>query len=119
MFGNTLTLPHADGNIVCNKINQDQYSSEYMFRNTTHEVRVKIRHTTTKASTTRPKYDRHNVEIVDRIFATSSVPEYERKDYIVIERLPSDVDVKQTDCLSDWLIATANANAVELLNWGS
>jgi hypothetical protein len=56
---------------------------------------------------------------VDRIFATSSVPEYERKDYIVIERLPNDVDVKQTDCLSDWLIATANANAVELLNWGS
>lgn len=119
MFGNTFVLPHADGNITCIKINQDQYSSEYLARTATEEVRVRIRHSTTKSSPTRAKYDRHNVEVVTRVFATDVAPEYERKVYIVIEQLPNDLDVKQADALSDWLIASANANVTSLLQWES
>lgn len=114
MFGNTLVLPHADGNITCVKINQDQYSSEYLFRNSTHEVMVKIRHTTTKSGT-----DRHNVEVSDRIFATTEVAEIYRKHYVVLEQSKSDTDVKYIDALADWLIASANANVASLLGWES
>lgn len=119
MFGNTLTLPHADGNIVLIKINQDSYASEYLYRGSLSEVRARIRHTKTKASGDRPSYDRHNVEITRTVFATEAAPEYTRKVYVVIEQLPNDSDVKETDALCDWLIATANANTTSLLNWES
>lgn len=114
MFGNTLVLPHADGNITLVKINQDQYSSEYMFRNTTHMVTAKIRHTTTKTGN-----DRHNVEISQKIFATQSAEEVNRKVYVVLEQSKTDTDVKLTDALADWLIASTNANVTSLLGWES
>lgn len=114
MFGNTLTIPHADGNIVCVKINQDGYSSEYLFRDATMQVSAKIRHTETKAG-----MDRHNVEFTQTVFATAEAAEIVRKVYIVLEQSKGDMDVKLTDALSDWLIATANANVTSLLGWES
>jgi len=115
MFGNTLTLPHADGNIVATRINQDGYSSEYLFRSTVHEYRVKIRHQH-NATTLR---DRHNIEVTQTVFPTASTPQVDRKVYLVIEQMPGDIDVKNTDALADWLIATANANVTSLLGWES
>lgn len=113
-FSNTLTIPHADGNIVLTKINQDGYSSEYRFRNSVHEVKAIIRHTETKAGK-----DRHNVEFSQTIFATESVAEISRKVYIVLEQSKSDVDVKLTDALADWLIASSDAAIASLLGWES
>jgi len=120
MLGDTFVLPHADGNITCNKINQDGYSSEYLYKGTTSEYTVRVRHTKTKATTSRPAMDRHNVEVVQTIYAVPDVSDqYERKFYVVIENLPSDSDVKNVDALADWLIATANANVTKLLGWQS
>lgn len=119
MFGSTLTLPHVDGNIVCIKINQDKYTSEYLCRESLKETRVRIRHTSIKATGSKPAVDRHNVEVMTTIFATDTVPLFTRKVYIVVEQKPDDLDVKQTDALSDWLIASANANVTSLLNWES
>lgn len=116
-FSATLTLPHADGNVVCTKINQDGYSSEYLYRGSLHEYRVKIRHT--ERTVDGVKYDRHNVEIVQTIFATSTDAEYIRKVYMVFELKPGDGDVKNVDALADWLIATANANVTSLIGWES
>lgn len=97
------------------KINQDAYASEYLLRSASMETVARIRHTSTKATAERPSYDRHNVEVTERIFAAGETPEYTRKVYIVIECLPSDTDVKLTDALADWLIATANSNVTSLL----
>lgn len=119
MFGNTLTLPHADGDIVLVRINQDNYASEYSKRDSLSEVRVRIRHTKTKPTAERPAYDRHNVEVVRTVFATAEMPEYYRKFYVVLESLPSDTDVKDVDCLADWLIATGNTNVTSLQQWES
>lgn len=119
MLANPFVLPHADGNVSCVKINQDAYSSEYMNRSSTVETIVKIRHTKTKPDSSGVQKDRHNVEVTQRVFATAEVAEYTRKVYIVIELLPSDLDVKLTDALADWLIATANANVTALLGWES
>lgn len=119
MLANPLVLPHADGDITCIKINQDSYSSEYLAKSALSETRVRIRHTKTKATADRPSYERHNVELVTTVYKTESAAEYQRKTYIVLEQLPSDMDVKLTDCLCDWLIATANANTTSLLNWES
>lgn len=119
MLGDTFVIPHSGGDITCEKINQDSYSSEYMFRDTTHQFVVRVRHSKTKVTELRPSYDRHNVEIVETIFETSTVDEYTRKVYIVIEQLPSDVDVENVDALADWAIATANSNLDALMGWES
>jgi len=118
MFGNTLTLPHPDGNVVLKLINQDGYSSEYLFRDTTHQYVMRIRHTKTKANG-KPSKDRHNVEIVETIFAVGDVAEVERKFYFVIEQAPNDLSVKNVDAVADLLIATSNAFPVALLAWES
>lgn len=119
MFGNTFVLPHADGNITAVKINQDKYSSEYLAKASLYEMSVRIRHSKTKAKDGTTVMDRHNVEIIRTTYATAELPQKSSKTYIVLEREPSDNDVKDIDALADWLIATANSNILSLLNWES
>lgn len=119
MFGNTLVLPHADGNITLVKINQDSYASEYAYRGATQALTAKIRHTTIPAKNGQVARDRHNVEVSQRVYADGETPEKFRRVYVVIEQEPSDTDVKLCDSLADWLIATANVNVTSLLGWES
>lgn len=119
MLGNTLVLPVAGGDITMVKINQDSYSSEYLFRNTTHQYRARIRHTKTNATSSRPSYDRHNFEVTMTVFAAGDVAEYERKFYFVHEHLASDTAVALPDAVADLCIASTNAFLVSLLGWES
>lgn len=119
MLGNTLVLPIGAGTVTMVKINQDGYSSEYLFRDTTSQYRARIRHTKTAAKNGRPSYDRHNFEVVQTIFAAGEVAEYERKFYFVSEQLPSDTSVALGDGVADLSIATANAFLVSLNGWES
>lgn len=119
MLGNTLVLPVAGGSITMTKINQDGYSSEYLFKDATSRWTAKIRHTKTSATATRPSYDRHNFEVVQVVFAAGAVAEFERKFYFVIEQLPSDTTFAIPDATADLVIASANAFVVSLLGWES
>lgn len=119
MLGNTLVLPLSSGNVTLLKINQDSYSSEYMFRDATHQFRARVRHTKTAATASRPSYDRHNFEVVETIFVAGVVAEYERKFYFVIEQLPNDTSVVIGDGVADLCIATSNAFLTSLLAWES
>jgi hypothetical protein len=120
MLGDTIVLPQAGGDITLKKINQDAYSSEYLFRDSTSQYRVRVRHTKANATATRPAiYDRHNFEAVQTIFAAGDVAEYERKFYFVIEHLPSDTSVALADAVCDKAILTSNALLVSLLGWES
>lgn len=119
MFGNTFVLPHSGGDITMVKINQDGYSAEYLFKDGTSQHVAKIRHSRTKVTTARPSYDRHNVEIVETVWATAEVAEYTRKVYFVIEQLPTDLDVEIMDAIADWAIATTNSNLDSLMGWES
>jgi hypothetical protein len=119
MLGNTLVLPQVGGDITLVKINQDAYSSEYMFKNSTSEYRARIRHSKTSASATRPVYDRHNFEIVQTIFAAGDVPEYQRKFYFVWEVLPSETSKDLADAVADLMIVTSDAFLTSLLGWES
>lgn len=118
MFGATFVLPMSSGNVTLVKINQDGYSSEYRFRDSTKSYFAKIRHSKTKAKDGK-MYDRHNVEIVCTIFATEANPEYYQKAYFVMEMLPSDTSVDLFDALAEWAISPTNANLVSLANWES
>jgi hypothetical protein len=114
MLGDTLTLPQAGGNIVLKKINQDGYSSEYRFTDATSRYNAKIRH-----SKVNNGQDRHNLEVVQTIFAAGDVAEYERKFYFVHEHKPGDTSVALADAVADLAIATSNALLVGLVGWES
>jgi hypothetical protein len=109
----------SGGDVVMTKINQDGYSSEYLFRDATSQFRARIRHTKTAAKNGRPSYDRHNCEVVETIFEASEVAEYERKFYFVLEHLPSDTSVEMADGVADLAILTSNAFLTALLGWES
>ncbi len=120
MLGQTFVLPQVGGDITLNLINQDGYSSEYLFKDSTSQYRIRIRHTKTSATTARPAiYDRHNLEVVQTIFAAGAVAEYERKFYFVIEHLPSDTSVALADAVADKVILTSNALVTALFGWNS
>jgi hypothetical protein len=120
MLGNTLVLPVTGGSITMVKVNNGEpYSSEYLFRDTGHEFRARIRHTKTKATALRPSYDRHNFEVVETIFPVDSTPGFERKFYFVLEQLPQDQSVLNADAVADLMIATSDAFLTALVGWES
>lgn len=120
MLGNTLTLPQVGGDKVLIKINQDQYSSEYLLRESLGEYRAKIRHTKVGPTAARPyEADRHNFEVVHVVFAAGDVAQYERKFYFVMESKPGDTATNLADAVADLMILTSNAFLTALNGWES
>lgn len=120
MLGDTIVLPVGAINVTCKKINQDAYSSEYMFRSSENQYIVRIRHSKSgKDGNGSVVKDRHNLEIVETVFATATAAEFTRKVYIVWEHLPSDTHIANIDALADMLLATSNALVTALHGWES
>lgn len=82
-FGATLTLTVNSVAKVLNRINQDNYGSEYYLRSATDEYRVKIRHSKEAPAADGSRFDRHNIEVTQTVFATGSTPEIVRQFYLV------------------------------------
>lgn len=102
-----------------NRINQDSYGSEFLYRGVTEEYRSKIRHSVVNPKGYNVPYDRHNFEVVRTVWATDTVPQYYDKFYIVAERLPSNPDVHMPNAVADLLIASSDAFLVALMSWQS
>lgn len=105
------------------KINQDQYSSEYLLRTTTDEHRLRIRNSSYLDKKRNVMIDRHNVELIHTIFpvlpATLSTV---RKFYTVLENQQGDTladPAKVAEGVCNWLIASSRANLLKLLNFES
>jgi len=117
----TLTVNSVAKNLV--RINQDQYSSEYLLRSTTNEFRLKIRNSSYLDKARKVMIDRHNVEFTETVFPVapatlSSV----RKTYIVMENQQGDTLADPTydaAALFAWLTASTNANITKLMNFES
>lgn len=119
MLGDTFVLPMSGGDVTLRKINQDGYSSEYLYRNSASEYRVRVRHSKTSAKSGAPAKDRHNVEVTLTTFADGENPEYEAKSYHVFEHVPDDTSVDLALALTTKLAATSGALLVQLLGWES
>lgn len=116
MFADPMTITLTGiGNITLARINQDSYTSEYQFRDATHQVNLRIRHTKVLNKKRNQTYDRHNVEVARIIFATSTVPEYEQKCYMVWETLPSDSSQATPGALAAWMQSASPANLAKLV----
>jgi hypothetical protein len=119
MIGDTITLPLSSGNVVCNKINQDGYSAEYLYITSTYEYRVKVRHSKTGAKASGLSYDRHQFDVTKTTFASGATPESYEKFYFVNEVLPGSTSVVLADGVADYVIASSNALMTKLLGWES
>lgn len=119
-LGDTLTLTVGAESKVLTKVNGPvNYASEYLLKEATQQIRVRVRHTKTNGAGGKPSYDRHNVEIVQTVYETETVPEFYRKAYIVLEQLPTDDDISLADSLADICLANANELLDELQDWKS
>lgn len=75
-FGSTLTLTVNSVAKVLNRINQDNYGSEYSLLSATESWNLKIRHSTDKQDGDGMVMLRHNFYLEHVIYATSSTPMY-------------------------------------------
>lgn len=119
-FGATLTITVNAVAKVLNRINQDNYGSEYYLRSTTEEYRVKIRHSKESPLADGRQFDRHNVEVSYVLFATTTTPEVRRYDSFTNRTLGSD-DITVAGYLFAGF-ATYMTNATvqsDLLTWQS
>nr|UJQ85517.1 MAG: putative coat protein [Leviviridae sp.] len=117
----TLTLGGSGGTErVVTKINQDNYSAEYLGRAATglDEIRLRVRHTkeTPKNGTA---MDRHNVVLTQTVFATAETPEIVREYYFVIRSNPSDVAASVIDLAEAGTFWSTATNLGKVLGWES
>lgn len=78
-FGSTLTLTVNAVAKVLNRINDENYGSEYYLRNgSTDEYRVTIRHSKEAPLADGKRMDRHLVTITHTVFGVSPAPDVSR-----------------------------------------
>lgn len=119
-LGDTITLTINSVSKELVKINGPvNYSSEYLLKETLHEFRARVRHSKVGGKNGALVYDRHNVELIQTIYATDTEPEYYRKMYFVVEVLPSDDDTTIGNAVASFAIATSNELLDELNDWQS
>lgn len=118
-FGATLDITYNAAVKTLNRINQDNYGSEFYLREATQEFRIFIRHSKQKPAKAGGRdLDRHVFDIQQTVFATSTVREIVRHAYFVYT-VPTDDDVTQANYLGSAMggIANVSQNRLDLLNW--
>lgn len=117
----TVTLGGSGGTArVCSKINQDSYGAEYLHRNTTDEVRVKVRHSVEKPTVSKPAYDRHNVEITQTVFPTEALPGGRFRQFYYIIRCEAGDDMTAVvDVAEAGAFWSTGANLDKIVGWES
>lgn len=123
MLGSSLTLPLTAGDKVLPLVNQDGYGSEYYLREALVSWRVQVRHSNfAKDGVT---YDRHNVTVTKKTFATTTIPEFDHIASFTHSVLPGDTYVELANALVGWLEtsvnvkAATNATLIKLMGWES
>lgn len=75
-FGSTITLTVDGASVVLNRINQDNYGSEYSLLTDTDSWNMKIRHSTDTVDKDGFVMLRHNVYLEHYVYITSTTPAY-------------------------------------------
>jgi hypothetical protein len=117
MFADTLTVTINAVAKVMTRINQDKYSSEYLLRDTLSEFRLQIRNSSYKNKVTGKSMDRHNVELVETVYAVAPaiVPTI-RKAYTVFENERSDPLTASFNFNKGFAAFFSDANITKLVN---
>jgi len=102
-----------------NRINQDAYGSEYFLRSSLDEFRLKIRHSNYVDKSSKKTIDRHNIEFVQTVYATSTVAQIVRKTYLVLENERIDGSTEPLNFELGFVAWFTSPNITKLLNYES
>jgi hypothetical protein len=125
MFGNTIQLLKDAANFkLLQRIGDaGDNGSRYYLREATMETTMNVRHSTyvDKSPTNRKGVviDRHNVEIIQRVYGTVTTPDFVRKAYLVIENDKGDSLTGPQDIAGALQEFCTDANVLKLLGWES
>lgn len=118
MLGDTISITLDGVATTLNKINQDNYTSEYFVRSTAQEVRLRIRHAQENVTPGKPVMERHQVDLTQTIY-DMALGNSVFQSYTVI-RMPKGKDPavarKLTQALQGMLTA---ATTDKVLGWES
>lgn len=114
---NPMVVPVNGTNYNLNRINQDAFGSEYYYRGATFDLRLKIRHSKEKVSSDGVVFDRHNMELTQTVYATSTTPVIVRQAYSVFRNGSLD-DATTASYLYQGLVdISTDANLGDLIAW--
>jgi hypothetical protein len=123
MLGDTLTVTIGGSGgtaKVCNKINQDNYASEYLYRDADEEVNVKVRHSKENPQADGRYFDRHNLEIKHTVFAVADTsPEYVRIVSTTIRHFKADDPADVSDVVEASSYYLDETQALKIIGWES
>lgn len=102
------------------RINQDQYTTQYYLHEALQEFTVNIRHSKESPQKDGTVFDRHNVELIQTVFATPTAPSYTRVTYVVVRNTrPDDYTQVGYGIVAVADLLKASGNVADLLDWVS
>jgi len=120
MFADTITLSINSVNKVLNRVNQDNYSSEYLLKETDGEFRMRLRNSSYVDKARGVKVDRHNVEVIHTVYPVSpATTPIIRKTYSVFENDVGDTLTTVVKEVKGTVDFHSETNIGKLLNWES
>lgn len=111
---NTLTVTIDSAPKVLRRINQDNYVTRYYLHDGTQEFTAIVRHT--RETKMGIKYDLHNIEFQQRIFATLTDAEVNRFQWLGLRNVASD-DHTEFGLTAAGFLTMAGSNVSDLLGW--
>lgn len=123
MLGDTLTVTVGGSGgaaNVCSKIQESGYSSEYLKKNATDEVRVRVRHLKETAAAGKTPLDRHNVVFTQYVYPTEAKPlGVTREVQLIIRNDPTDAVADVTNMGEALAFWATSGNLDKLFGWES
>lgn len=117
MFANTITLTIGGSSKILNRVNQDNYGSEYTYISAIESISMKIRHTNDKIDADGLIMKRHNV-FLERIIYPTPTANMQKHTYTVTLRSSKYEDpalsVALAAAVNAWLGASTNAALTDL-----
>ncbi|UJQ85604.1 MAG: putative coat protein [Suhnsivirus montiscola] len=123
MIDNTLTVEVGIDSFELIKINEGNYSSEFLVKGPLSSLRMKIRHSKEKPSPDGIAYDRHNVELTQFTYPTEIDPKgTTAQAYMVVRANPNNdgFDAKQVARALSAFLANETPDVLsQVINWES
>lgn len=109
--------------VVVKKIREDNFSSEFLAKTSTYELRMRIRHSKENGPAGSHPFDRHNVELTKTVYPTAAKPLGSVNVVYLVIRMDSFSDgddaKRLVGALFDFVHDDSNLNLANLLGWVS
>lgn len=111
----TITVDGVDKTLV--KIDSPNFGAQYYLREATQDFTLNVRHSREAIQKDGTRFDRHNVELINVVFATETTPARSRVAYTVMRNKRDDDYTAVADLNSALIDALDGVAIADLLAW--